>query len=52
MSIGHVSPEAAEGGPVGLVADGDPIQIDLEARTIKLLLNTRSSLRPQIQTES
>ncbi|WP_188653237.1 dihydroxy-acid dehydratase [Pontibacillus salipaludis] len=47
-----MSPEAAEGGPIGLVADGVPIQIDLEARTIKLLLNTRSSLRPQIQAAS
>lgn len=38
ISIGHVSPEAAEGGPIGLVADGDPIQIDLEARTIRLFV--------------
>ncbi|WP_084599410.1 dihydroxy-acid dehydratase domain-containing protein [Pontibacillus chungwhensis] len=38
MSISHVSPEAAEGGPIGLAADGDPIQIDLEARTIKLFV--------------
>ena len=36
--IGHVSPEAAEGGPIGLVKDGDPITIDVEARTIQLEL--------------
>jgi dihydroxy-acid dehydratase len=34
--VGHVSPEAAEGGPIGLVKDGDPITIDVETRTIQL----------------
>jgi dihydroxy-acid dehydratase len=32
--VGHVSPEAAEGGPIGLVQDGDPITIDVEARAL------------------
>ena len=36
LCIGHVSPEAAEGGPIGLVRDGDPITIDLEARRLDL----------------
>jgi len=36
--VGHVSPEAAEGGPIGLVVDGDAITIDVEARTIQLEL--------------
>ena len=36
--IGHVGPEAAEGGPIALVADGDPIRIDAEAGTIDLLV--------------
>ena len=36
--IGHVSPEAAIGGPIGLVEDGDKIEIDIEARSIKLLV--------------
>lgn len=35
-SIGHVSPEAATGGPIGLVRDGDIISIDIPARTITL----------------
>jgi dihydroxy-acid dehydratase len=39
LSIGHVSPEAAEGGPVALVKDGDKIKIDLPARTIDLLVD-------------
>ena len=36
MSIGHVSPEAAAGGPIAIVQDGDTINIDLENRTIDL----------------
>ena len=36
LSIGHVSPEAAAGGEIGLVRDGDMIDIDIPARTIRL----------------
>ena len=36
LSIGHVSPEAASGGPIGLVRDGDIITIDIPARSITL----------------
>ena len=36
LSIGHVSPEAAEGGAIGLVEDGDTIQIDIPNRSIHL----------------
>jgi len=36
LSIGHVSPEAAEGGLIGLVEDGDRIAIDIPNRTIAL----------------
>ncbi|HBE01045.1 MAG TPA: dihydroxy-acid dehydratase, partial [Spirochaetia bacterium] len=35
-SIGHISPEAAEGGPIAAVKDGDIIDIDIAARTINL----------------
>jgi dihydroxy-acid dehydratase len=34
--IGHVTPEAIEGGPIGLVREGDKITIDSEACTINL----------------
>jgi dihydroxy-acid dehydratase len=34
--IGHVTPEAQEGGPLALVRDGDPIRIDAKQRTIDL----------------
>ncbi|MFM2409969.1 MAG: hypothetical protein RL481_797, partial [Pseudomonadota bacterium] len=36
LSIGHVSPEAAEGGMIGLVENGDLIEIDIPQRTINL----------------
>jgi dihydroxy-acid dehydratase len=36
LSIGHCSPEAAEGGTIGLVEDGDIIEIDIPARSIRL----------------
>ena len=36
LSIGHVSPEAAEGGLIGLVEDGDVIAIDIPGRSIRL----------------
>jgi dihydroxy-acid dehydratase len=38
LSIGHVSPEAAEGGTIGLVREGDIIEIDIPNRTITLLV--------------
>jgi len=39
LSIGHVSPEAAEGGLIGLVEDGDTIEIDIPERRINLAVD-------------
>jgi dihydroxy-acid dehydratase len=39
LSVGHVSPEAAEGGEIALVADGDEILIDIPNRTITLVVS-------------
>jgi dihydroxy-acid dehydratase len=39
LSIGHVSPEAAQGGAIGLVRDGDLIEIDIPNRTVHLALS-------------
>lgn len=39
ISAGHISPEAAEGGPIAFVENGDPILIDLETRSIELLVD-------------
>jgi dihydroxy-acid dehydratase len=36
IAIGHISPEAAEGGPIAFVHDGDMIELDMNNRTIKL----------------
>ncbi|MGG0644139.1 dihydroxy-acid dehydratase [Sporosarcina gallistercoris] len=52
ISIGHISPEAAEGGPIALVENGDIIEIDLTNRTIELavdeaeLVSRKSRLKP------
>ncbi len=51
--VGHVSPEAAEGGVIALVQDGDAITIDVEARSIALnvpdaeLARRREAFRPR-----
>ncbi len=39
LSIGHVSPEAAEGGAIGLIEDGDRLQIDIPGRSIQLVIS-------------
>lgn len=52
IAIGHISPEAAEGGPIALVENGDTIEIDLIKRTIHLdvsddeLEKRRKNLKP------
>lgn len=52
ISIGHISPEAAEGGPIALIQNGDIISIDLTNRTIELkvsdevLADRRATLKP------
>lgn len=37
--IGHISPEAAEGGPIALVEDGDKIELDIPSRRLELLVD-------------
>ncbi len=39
LSIGHASPEAAEGGAIGLIEEGDKIRIDIPARKIDLVIS-------------
>jgi len=39
LSIGHVSPEAASGGAIGLVEDGDEIEISIPDRSINVLVS-------------
>jgi dihydroxy-acid dehydratase len=39
LCVGHVSPEATDGGPIGLIKDGDQIRIDIPAGRLELLVN-------------
>jgi dihydroxy-acid dehydratase len=39
LCIGHVAPEATDGGPIAFVRDGDRIRLDLAARTLDLLVD-------------
>jgi len=52
LSVGHLAPEAADGGPIALVADGDGIVLDIAERRLDLLVDggelerRRASLKP------
>ncbi|NCV76259.1 MAG: dihydroxy-acid dehydratase [Actinobacteria bacterium] len=52
LCVGHVAPEAVDGGPIALVKDGDRIRIDTSKRTLDLLVNAeeldnrRKNFRP------
>jgi dihydroxy-acid dehydratase len=59
LCVGHIAPEATEGGPIALVRDGDPITLDMRSRELSLgiddneLARRRSAwkpLPPQIRT--
>ena len=39
LCVGHVSPEAVDGGPIGLLRDGDRIMIDIPNRTLDVLVD-------------
>jgi len=52
LSIGHVSPEAAEGGEIGLVQDGDRIEIDIPGRTIHLAVAPEELARRRVAMEA
>jgi dihydroxy-acid dehydratase len=39
LCVGHIAPEAVDGGPIALVKDGDRIRIDIAARTLDLLID-------------
>jgi dihydroxy-acid dehydratase len=53
LSIGHVSPEAAAGGEIGLVKDGDLIEIDIPARSVNVVLpHGELEIRKQKEVDS
>ncbi len=52
LSIGHVSPEAAAGGNIGLVRDGDIIDIDIPARSINVRLSDEELASRRLEEEA
>jgi len=52
LSIGHCSPEAAAGGAIGLVRDGDKIRIDIPQRTINVLLSDEELARRRAEQDA
>lgn len=48
LCVGHISPEAAEGGPIAVVEDGDPITIDVPKRTINVEI-TKGELEKRLK---
>jgi dihydroxy-acid dehydratase len=51
LSIGHVSPEAAAGGAIGLVQNGDKIRIDIPNRSINLLVDDAELSRRRVEQD-
>jgi dihydroxy-acid dehydratase len=52
LSIGHASPEAAEGGAIGLVEEGDTIEIDIPNRSIHLAISDAEMSRRHTKMEA
>ncbi|MCP5027910.1 MAG: dihydroxy-acid dehydratase [Actinomycetia bacterium] len=52
LSIGHASPEAAAGGAIGLIRDGDLIDIDIPNRTINVQLDTQELVSRRVVEDS
>jgi dihydroxy-acid dehydratase len=52
LSIGHASPEAAEGGAIGLVEEGDTIEIDIPNRTIHLAISDEEMAHRRAKMEA
>ncbi|MBS4096443.1 MAG: dihydroxy-acid dehydratase [Sulfuricella sp.] len=52
LSIGHASPEAAEGGAIGLIEEGDTIEIDIPGRTINLRISDEDLAHRRLSMDS
>ena len=52
LSIGHASPEAAQGGAIGLVREGDMIDIDIPNRTINLVVDPAELQRRRAEQDA
>ncbi|HID18142.1 TPA: dihydroxy-acid dehydratase, partial [Candidatus Bathyarchaeota archaeon] len=45
ICVGHVSPEAAEGGPIAILRNGDPIEINIEKRRLEVKISKKEMIR-------
>src|SRR6202453_3641981 len=52
LSIGHVSPEAAEGGAIGLIEEGDLIEIDIPGRSMNVLVDDAEFARRRAEMDA
>ncbi|UNE54327.1 dihydroxy-acid dehydratase [Bartonella machadoae] len=52
LSVGHISPEAAEGGAIALVEEGDIIEIDIPNRTIHMLVDAAEMVQRRAKMEA
>ena len=52
LSIGHMSPEAAEGGAIGLIEEGDRIEINIPKRSIQLAISDEELARRRAAMEA
>lgn len=52
LCIGHVSPEAASGGAIALIEEGDPIEIDIPNRTLKIAISDEKLAERRTQMEA
>jgi dihydroxy-acid dehydratase len=52
LSIGHISPEAASGGEIALVRDGDTIEINIPQRSINLMISDKELVNRKVKEES
>jgi len=52
LSIGHISPEAAAGGAIALLRDGDPVEIDIPARKINVLIEEEELKQRRAEEEA
>lgn len=52
LSVGHISPEAAHGGLIGLIEDGDPITIDVRERRLSLDIPDEEIARRRTEMEA
>ena len=52
LSIGHTSPEAASGGEIALIEDGDEIRINIPSRSIKLMIDDEEFERRRKKQEA